>query len=380
MSGSGTPAGSSAATQDVEQSLAREVDRVGSPRLQERISTLDHRRERPLIEVHDLRLVASPRPDRLIERRDLALPRLLVDGLESTWSNGQHVDIALGSSLPAREGSKQAHMKCRHSPCLDGRDNPREQFLARVCELDDGGCSDMVSIEPIERVARWRVSNDDPLPDETSKHLADPFVAGVTHAPMDLCRGAWSRRGHEHLQHAGIERRRHGRKGVGQVHTRDCANNIWLRSRIVAMVERESCVWVRASRDSVAGVSAKVSRAARYARRRKRRMAQVAHDLTPDQWTAIRAAWGGCAYCHAVDQPLQRDCVLPIAHGGRYTLANVVPACPSCNASKCESEVGLWLRRKRLDERAFLTRFTEVTRTLLDPAAPTEDVVRKPTS
>jgi hypothetical protein len=108
-------------------------------------------------------------------------------------------------------------------------------------------------------------------------------------------------------------------------------------------------------------------------------MARVEHDLTPGQWVAIQAAWGGCAYCQADDQPLQRDCVLPIAHGGRYTRSNVVPACPSCNSSKCGDEVVLWLRRKRLDEQAFLLRFTEITRSLID-MPPTEEMAWKPTS
>jgi len=101
-------------------------------------------------------------------------------------------------------------------------------------------------------------------------------------------------------------------------------------------------------------------RAARYARKRKRRMARVEHDLTDRQWTALQAAWGGCAYCGAADPALQRDCVLPISRGGRYTLANVVPACRSCNASKCNDEVTGWLRRKRLDEAAFLVRYAEI--------------------
>jgi 5-methylcytosine-specific restriction endonuclease McrA len=83
------------------------------------------------------------------------------------------------------------------------------------------------------------------------------------------------------------------------------------------------------------------------------------NDLTPEQWGAIRLAWGGCAYCGS-EAPLQRDCVLPLSRGGRYTLMNIVPACRSCNASKSNEEVTLWLRRKRLDERAFLMRFTEV--------------------
>ena len=98
------------------------------------------------------------------------------------------------------------------------------------------------------------------------------------------------------------------------------------------------------------------SRRARAARRRKRRVAAVVNDLTPEEWAAIKLAWEGCAYCGAADGPLQRDCVMAISRGGRYTLDNVVPACASCNASKCNDEVTGWLRRKRLDERAFLER------------------------
>ena len=89
-------------------------------------------------------------------------------------------------------------------------------------------------------------------------------------------------------------------------------------------------------------------------------MKRVEHDLTAAQWTALREAWGGCAYCGASDGPLQRDCVLALSRGGRYTLANIVPACRSCNASKCNEEVTTWLRRRRLDERTFLLRHVEI--------------------
>ncbi len=89
-------------------------------------------------------------------------------------------------------------------------------------------------------------------------------------------------------------------------------------------------------------------------------MDRVVHDLSGEQWAALLAAWAGCAYCRTTDQPLQRDCVLPISRGGRYTIDNVVPACRSCNASKCNEEVTGWLRRKRLDERAFLIRHREL--------------------
>lgn len=89
-------------------------------------------------------------------------------------------------------------------------------------------------------------------------------------------------------------------------------------------------------------------------------MDRVDHDLSDAQWTALQEAWGGCAYCGAVGKALQRDCVLAISRGGRYTLQNVVPACGTCNTSKCNDEVTGWLRRKRLKESAFLLRYAEI--------------------
>jgi len=102
------------------------------------------------------------------------------------------------------------------------------------------------------------------------------------------------------------------------------------------------------------------TRRARAARRRQRRVKAVVNDLSTEQWEALKAAWNGCAYCEATDRPLQRDCVMAISRGGRYTVDNVVPACGSCNTSKCNDEVTSWLRRKRLDERKFLTRYVEI--------------------
>ena len=106
------------------------------------------------------------------------------------------------------------------------------------------------------------------------------------------------------------------------------------------------------------------SRRARAARRRRRRMGRVDHDLSAAQWTALKAAWGGCAYCGVSRTPLQRDCVLALSRGGRYTLGNIVPVCRSCNASKGNVEVTRWLRRRRLNERAFLLRHLEINAAL----------------
>ncbi|MFI5498059.1 HNH endonuclease [Nocardia asteroides] len=103
------------------------------------------------------------------------------------------------------------------------------------------------------------------------------------------------------------------------------------------------------------------SKQVRAARKRKKRMARVTHDLTDAQWDALKTSWAGCAYCGSPAAALQKDCVQAISRGGRYTLGNVVPACASCNSSKCNVEVTTWLRRKKLDERAFLVRHYEIS-------------------
>ena len=107
------------------------------------------------------------------------------------------------------------------------------------------------------------------------------------------------------------------------------------------------------------------SRQARAARRRRTRVAAADNDLSHAEWAKLQELWHGCAYCGATDRALQRDCVLPISRGGRYTIDNVVPACGSCNASKSNSEVTSWMRRTRRDERAFLERLVAVRAALV---------------
>lgn len=96
-------------------------------------------------------------------------------------------------------------------------------------------------------------------------------------------------------------------------------------------------------------------------------MASVVNDLTEAEWLSLVHEWGGCAYCGGQGPALQKDTMLPISRGGRYTLANVVPACGPCNASKSNSELTTWMRRKKLDERAFLVRQYEVVQALTTP-------------
>jgi len=102
-------------------------------------------------------------------------------------------------------------------------------------------------------------------------------------------------------------------------------------------------------------------------------MKRVDHDLEPGHWAALLDAWGGCAYCGESDRPLQKDCVMALSRGGRYTLDNIVPACRSCNASKCNAEVTSWMRRKRLDEQRFLVRNHEISTALVETFSTDDD-------
>ncbi len=117
------------------------------------------------------------------------------------------------------------------------------------------------------------------------------------------------------------------------------------------------------------------SRRARAARKRKKRMDGADNDLTDAQWATLKERWAGCAYCGETEGTMQKDCVQALSRGGRYTLDNIVPSCRSCNASKCNTEVTSWMRRKKLDEQTFLVRFYEISRDLVaeseaDSAAP----------
>lgn len=111
-------------------------------------------------------------------------------------------------------------------------------------------------------------------------------------------------------------------------------------------------------------MATRLSRRAYAAKRRARRVAASGSDLTEVDWYRILDAWARCAYCGADGAALQKDCVLPISRGGRYTLDNVVPACRSCNASKSNDEVTSWMRRRRLDEPRFLVAWAGILRDL----------------
>jgi 5-methylcytosine-specific restriction endonuclease McrA len=70
-------------------------------------------------------------------------------------------------------------------------------------------------------------------------------------------------------------------------------------------------------------------------RRRVARTEAPLNDLTAAQWEEIKTAYGHrCVYCHRKMKRLTQDHITPLSKGGSHTLANVVPACQSCNSKK----------------------------------------------
>ncbi len=75
---------------------------------------------------------------------------------------------------------------------------------------------------------------------------------------------------------------------------------------------------------------------------RARRSGAGTADLSAGQWREIQAAYGfRCAYCppdceecKTRSHALTRDHLTPVTKGGAHTLANIVPACASCNSRK----------------------------------------------
>jgi len=74
------------------------------------------------------------------------------------------------------------------------------------------------------------------------------------------------------------------------------------------------------------------------ARRRNARMRLSGGALKGSDWDLLRAAFGyKCAYCGRAESevgPFEPDHATPVARGGRTTLDNIRPACPTCNQRK----------------------------------------------
>lgn len=63
-------------------------------------------------------------------------------------------------------------------------------------------------------------------------------------------------------------------------------------------------------------------------------------------WVRLKRQYGNaCAYCGARGSLVQ-DHVIPLAQGGRHAIANILPACVTCNAHKGSLFLSAWKLRE----------------------------------
>jgi len=82
-------------------------------------------------------------------------------------------------------------------------------------------------------------------------------------------------------------------------------------------------------------------------RRRSRLIDSCSPGVLPAEWAALVERFAGrCAYCGTSGTTI--DHIVPISKGGRDEIGNVLPACKSCNSSKNNKDLAVWLAEKGL--------------------------------
>ncbi len=79
-------------------------------------------------------------------------------------------------------------------------------------------------------------------------------------------------------------------------------------------------------------------------KKRKTSLRGVEATLTTDEWRETLSDYGNhCVYCNQKSDKLQQDHIVPVSRGGGHTKDNVVPACGSCNSSKGNKPLLVWM-------------------------------------
>lgn len=80
--------------------------------------------------------------------------------------------------------------------------------------------------------------------------------------------------------------------------------------------------------------------------RRRARLLNAENTLTTQEWNDILQDCGyRCSYCNNTGKMTQ-DHIVPLSKGGSHTKDNVVPACGTCNSSKGNKNLILWMAQK----------------------------------
>jgi hypothetical protein len=79
---------------------------------------------------------------------------------------------------------------------------------------------------------------------------------------------------------------------------------------------------------------------AKTQRRRAAKLNVAINDFTAAQWRLLKDHYGHrCVYCDKKPKRLTVDHITPLSKGGNHTMANIVPACGSCNYRKRDRPV-----------------------------------------
>ncbi len=81
--------------------------------------------------------------------------------------------------------------------------------------------------------------------------------------------------------------------------------------------------------------------------KRKAAIGATVEPITADQWEALKGSYSGlCVYCLGGCADPTMDHVVPLNQGGDHTAGNIVPACRSCNRSKSDMPLLVFLVRR----------------------------------
>lgn len=82
-------------------------------------------------------------------------------------------------------------------------------------------------------------------------------------------------------------------------------------------------------------------------RRRAYKANAEGNGVSAEQWSNLLEEYNYlCAYCNG-KKSLEMDHIVPLSSGGRHDLDNVVPACKSCNSSKGDTLLLMFLYRRQ---------------------------------
>lgn len=81
----------------------------------------------------------------------------------------------------------------------------------------------------------------------------------------------------------------------------------------------------------------------------RRRLSESCGQISDEDWSRLlNRHQHRCFYCKR-DGEITMDHVVPLSRGGTNTIGNVVPACRSCNSSKCNRLLVEWLPSRSFD-------------------------------